>query len=177
MTDIISIDNINSASIDAELDVTIALCEYYCKQLDFLNNNGNEQYFQEGEKWDKFKNDLDAPIRGRSTESVIKSILMAIPRMINAVIKKIKQFISKRKNENISNRQIIQLKDMTKVIDELIRNADKRGNVIFGDSNKNSQDTLRILAECRDAKIILNKYVDKRISESDKLKKLILKIN
>lgn len=93
------IDNIEEESIIAEMNVMDALMNSYMKEammLDYVSSDViQECFYQEGEKWDKFKDDANAPITGKQGESVIKKILMFIPRLITAFIRLIKSKFNK----------------------------------------------------------------------------------
>ena len=97
------IQEISDVSDEAELNVAISLCEYYSKMVDFYFNNGNLDYVQEASMSNKdmlakFKDDVNKPILGVRSESFIKSILMVIPRLINAIIKSIRKVSDNKKN-------------------------------------------------------------------------------
>ena len=87
----------------AETSVVGALIDAYAKQLIMLEYTSEdvvqECFYQEGEKWDKFKDDLNAGVKGKSGENIIKKILLFIPRLIVSLINLIKNKFKK----NIEN--------------------------------------------------------------------------
>ena len=96
-----SIDNIDECVMEAEMNVLNALCNEYDKALMIMENYNGDSYdcfdiFQEG-----FKDELNKPVRGVKGESILKRILMAIPRLIALLVKKVKKFFNKEKNERI----------------------------------------------------------------------------
>lgn len=97
-----SIDNIDFCALDAEINVIESLIDSYEKSLMILESYtgddiGTFEIFQEGEKWDKFKEDTDAPILGNKDESVGKRIAMVIPRLIAALIRLCKKLFTRNK--------------------------------------------------------------------------------
>ena len=120
---------VNSASIDAELNVSIALCEYYTKLLSFYENYGNEQYIQEStlkDKWNQFKEDSKAPIKGRDDESIVKRIFMFIPRVLNAIIQAIRRLF----NRNDVNELKHDMDDLKQKMDNLEKSNEKNAENI-----------------------------------------------
>jgi hypothetical protein len=98
------IDQIDQSVNDAEINVLESLISSYDKALMILQECEVSDYsafeiFQEGEKWDKFKEDTKAPILGTKDESVGKRILMLIPRLIQKLIALIRNLFSKEKSE------------------------------------------------------------------------------
>ena len=96
-----SIDNIDDCVMEAELNVINAMINEYDKAIMIMENyNGNSydcfDIFQEG-----FKDEVNKPVRGVKGESILKRILMAIPRLIALLVKKVKKFFNKEKNERI----------------------------------------------------------------------------
>ena len=114
-----SIDNIDDCVMEAEMNVINALCNGYDKAIMIMENyNGNSydcfDIFQEG-----FKDEVNKPIRGVKGENIIKRILMAIPRLIALLIKKVKKFFNKEKNErivkNLKTIKRVKVKDLNKL--------------------------------------------------------------
>jgi hypothetical protein len=104
------IDQIDQSVNNAEINVLESLISSYDKALMILQECEVSDYsafeiFQEGEKWEKFKEDSKAPILGNKGESLIKRILMIIPRLVQknaALIAKAftRNKASKQKMEN-----------------------------------------------------------------------------
>ena len=99
------IDQIDQSVADAEINVLESLIQSYDKSIMIITEASDDtdlsafDIFQEGEKWDKFKEDSKAPVLGNKGESVGKRILMAIPRLIQKLIALIKNLFSKEKSE------------------------------------------------------------------------------
>ena len=96
------VDDIDVAAIDAEINVIESLIDSYEKSLMILESYTGDnlsafEIFQEGEKWDKFKEDTNAPILGNKDESVGKRIAMVIPRLIAALIRLCKKLFTRNK--------------------------------------------------------------------------------
>lgn len=77
----------------AEMDVLLSLSEAYSKSISIIENYQGDDYssfelFQEG-----FKDDLNAPVTGNKGESIIKKILMFIPRLIAKIVRMINAII------------------------------------------------------------------------------------
>lgn len=91
------IDQIDQSVADAEVSVMESLIESYDKSIMILQEASDDTdlsafgIFQEGEKWDKFKEDSKAPVLGNQGESTAKRILMVIPRLIRKLITLIKK--------------------------------------------------------------------------------------
>lgn len=98
-----TIEDIDMMSIDSEISVLESMIDTYDKAISILEQSdaGTDvstfDIFQEGEKWDKFKTDADAPILGNKDESVGKRIAMIIPRLITAIIRLCQSLLSKNK--------------------------------------------------------------------------------
>ena len=114
-----SIDNIDECVMEAELNVINAMINEYDKAIMIMENyNGNSydcfDVFQEG-----FKDEVNKPVRGVKGENIIKRILMAIPRLIALIVKKVKKFFNKEKNErivkNLETIERIKVKDLNKL--------------------------------------------------------------
>lgn len=116
-----SVDNIDMDAIDSEINVLESLIDSYDKALTILENCDDStdissfEIFQEGERWDKFKADADAPIFGTKDESLAKRIAMVIPRLIAAIIRLCKKLFSK--NKKITERMKSDVKEMKQSID------------------------------------------------------------
>ena len=93
------------------------------------NYNGDSydcfDIFQEG-----FKDEVNKPIRGVKGENIIKRILMAIPRLIALIVKKVKKFFNKEKGErivkNLETIKRVKVKDLNKL--KIRRNKKTRTN-------------------------------------------------
>jgi hypothetical protein len=116
-----SVDNIDMDSIDAEINVLESLIDSYDKALTILENcddttdTSSFEIFQEGERWDKFKADTNAPIFGTKDESVAKRIAMVIPRLIAAIIRLCKKLFSK--NKKVTERMEADVREMKQSLD------------------------------------------------------------
>ena len=113
-----SIDNIDECVMEAELNVLNAMINEYDKAIMIMENyNGNDyssfDVFQEG-----FKDELNKPVRGVKGENILKRILMAIPRLIALLVKKVKKFFNKEKSErivkNLETIKRVKVKDLNK---------------------------------------------------------------
>ena len=88
---------------NAEITVVESLIESYDKSVMILEgcSDGCDvsafDIFQEGEKWDKFKDDANQKITGVEGESLGKRIAMFIPRLIAALIRLCKKIFSRNK--------------------------------------------------------------------------------
>ena len=96
-----SIDNIDECVMEAELSVINALCNEYEKDIMIMENyNGNDyssfDIFHEG-----FKDEVNKPISGTKDEKIIKRILMAIPRLIATLVRKLINAFSSIKSTKI----------------------------------------------------------------------------
>ena len=92
------IDMIQEASIDAELNVLCQMADSYMKAITILENYDGDDtsafaIFQEADNFekglDKQANSILAQAKGKPDESLIKRILLFIPRLIKAIISKI----------------------------------------------------------------------------------------
>ncbi len=98
-----TMDVVEMSQLDAEISVLESLIESYDKSIMILENSDDTtdlsafDVFQEGEKWDKFKEDANAPILGNKDESIAKRIAMFIPRLIAAIIRLCKKLFQKNK--------------------------------------------------------------------------------
>ena len=125
-----SIDNIDDCVMEAELSVLTAMINEYDKAIMIMENYNGDSYdcfdiFQEG-----FKDEVNKPIRGVKGENIIKRILLAIPRLIALLIKKVKKFFNKEKNErivkNLKTIKRVKVKDLNKL--KIRRNKKTRTN-------------------------------------------------
>ena len=96
-----SIDNIDDCIMEAEMNVLTAMINEYDKAIMIMENYNGDDYssfdiFQEG-----FKDEVNKPVRGVKGESILKRILMAIPRLIALLVKKVMRFFSKEKSEKV----------------------------------------------------------------------------
>ena len=91
------IDNVDVVTESAELDVMTSLMNVYMKEA---------QLIQEG-----FMDEVNAPIKGKEGESILKKILMFIPRLIAKIIRMITRLIQykKRADERSSIRTSLEL--------------------------------------------------------------------
>ena len=97
------IEQVDQSVADAEVNVLESLIQSYDKAITIIQESDDNtdlsafDIFQEGEKWDKFKKDTEAPVFGNKGESLIKRILMIIPRLIQKIIALIRKLVSKNK--------------------------------------------------------------------------------
>lgn len=97
------IDQIDQCVNDSEIDVLESMIQSYDKSIKIIQESDENtdlssfDIFQEGEKWNKFKEDTKAPVLGKKGESVAKRFLMLIPRLIQKLIVLIKKLFSKNK--------------------------------------------------------------------------------
>ena len=114
-----SIDNIDDCVMEAEMNVINAMINEYDKAIMIMENyNGNDyssfDIFQEG-----FREDVNKPIRGVKGENILKRILMAIPRLIAMIVRKVKKFFNKEKSErivkNLETIKRVKVKDLNKL--------------------------------------------------------------
>lgn len=119
-----SIDMIVDVTLESEIMVIQSLCDYYTKQCVFIENAHYQesitQFFQEGEKWDAFKNDVKSA-RGNEEESLIKRILLFIPRILKACIVAIGRFFKKSNTDEM----IKELKDLKQRVEDLEKDNSK----------------------------------------------------
>lgn len=170
------VDDVDVATIDAEISVIESLIDSYEKSLMILESYTGDDIsafaiFQEGEKWDKFKEDTNAPILGNEGESVGKRIAMVIPRLIAALVRLCKNLFSRNKSitrrmkSDVDNmRSTIQTGDPEKIRNDLRENAQKTQNdngdvilsinsILFGHYTDGSIDRIFLkkdwFAECQ----------------------------
>lgn len=98
------INQIDQSVADAEIDVLESLIQSYDKSIMIITEASDDtdlsafDIFQEGEKWDKFKEDTKAPVLGNKSEGIVKRILMIIPRLIQKLIAMIRKLFTKNKS-------------------------------------------------------------------------------
>lgn len=115
-----SVNDVEASVIDAEISVIESLLESYEKSIMILENadsttdTSSFDIFQEGEKWEKFKDDTNAPILGNEDESFGKRLAMVIPRLIATLIRLCKKLFSR--NRNITDRMRSDVKNMRSTI-------------------------------------------------------------
>ena len=138
------INEIEDQSLIAEMNVMDALMASYAKEAimcEYMSEDVvDELFYQEGEKWDKFKDDVNAPIKGKQGENILKKIVMFIPRAIAALIR----FIKSKFNKNFVNafkEDIAEAKEHVKNgdFDELIPGL-KSGKMHFDSSDFDDED-------------------------------------
>ena len=99
------IDELEMIELDSEIEVVHAITESYMKQLNMLEYASEELvqeccYIQES----KLMDDIKVGVKGVKGESVVKKILLFIPRLIASLIKLIASILTKlfgKKNTNI----------------------------------------------------------------------------
>ena len=106
-----SIDNIDDCVMEAELNVISAMINEYDKAIMIMENYNGDDYssfdiFQEG-----FKDEVNKPVRGTKDEKIIKRILMAIPRLIATLVRKLINAFSSIKSTKI-------LRNLKKAVNE-----------------------------------------------------------
>ena len=106
-----SIDNIDECVMEAEMNVISAMINEYDKAIMIMENYNGDSYdcfdiFQEG-----FKDEVNKPISGTKDEKIIKRILMAIPRLIATLVRKLINAFSSIKSTKI-------LRNLKKAVNE-----------------------------------------------------------
>ena len=107
------IDQIEELTLEAEMSVLFALCECYEKQAMILEHSTSEDVsefsvFQEG-KFGQFLDKVDSKLQKTDGESIIKKILLFIPRILMKMINIIRD---KRNKHNLDKC----VKDLTDVV-------------------------------------------------------------
>ena len=115
------IQEMSDNTLDEEISVLSQLSDQYARQCQFLSKSHVYQEGKIGDAWNKFKEDSKAPIKGRDDESILKKILMFIPRVLNAII----QAIARLFNKNDDTSMIEDMKNLQKQIDELSKSNEK----------------------------------------------------
>ena len=101
------IEQVDQSVSDAEVNVLESLISTYDKSIKIIQEADEDtdlsvfNIFQEGEKWDKFKEDTKAPVLGNKGENIIKRILMIIPRLIQKLIALIKKMHAKNRYKRL----------------------------------------------------------------------------
>lgn len=101
------IDQIDQSVSNAEINVLESLIRSYDKSIMILENSDDTvdvtsfDIFQEGEKWNKFKEDTKAPVLGNKGEGIAKRLLMIIPRLIQKLVALIRKISSKIRNKKL----------------------------------------------------------------------------
>ena len=117
-----TMDAVEMSQLDAEISVLESLIESYDKSIMILENSDDTtdlsafDVFQEGETWDKFKEDTKAPILGNKDEGIGKRIAMFIPRLIAAIIRLCKNLF--RKNKKITQKMESDVAEMKRGIQQ-----------------------------------------------------------
>ena len=97
------LSEIDEQSYFSEMEVIDSMIALYTKEAQMLcyvsDDVVQECFYQEGAKWDKFKDDVNAGIKGKQGENILKKIVMFIPRAIAALIR----FIKSKFNKNFVN--------------------------------------------------------------------------
>lgn len=107
---LLCIDQIDQSVADAEINVLESLIASYDKAIAIIQEADENadlsafEIFQEGEKWDKFKEDTKAPVLGNKDESVGKRILMIIPRLIQKLIMIVRKLVAQFKARRLLKR-------------------------------------------------------------------------
>lgn len=111
MTDLLQyIDQIDQSVGDAEINVLESMIQSYDKSIMIITEASDDtdlsafDIFQEGETWDKFKEDTKAPVLGNKDESVGKRILMIIPRLIQKLIMIVRKLVAQFKARRLLKR-------------------------------------------------------------------------
>lgn len=117
MNDLLTqIESLQETQTNAEISVLESLIGSYEKSIMILENCDESMdlssfdIFQEGEKWDKFKDGAKAPVFGNKGESVVKRILMILPRLLQKLIALIRKMVTS---------ETVQRKKMDKDIQDL----------------------------------------------------------
>lgn len=99
------IDQIDQSVNNAEINVLESMIQTYDKAIILLeeceDTSVYEDIFQEGEKWDKFKEDTKAPVFGKKGEGFVKRLLMIIPRLLRKLIDFFTKKFGKTKTNDI----------------------------------------------------------------------------
>ena len=124
MTDLLQyINQIDQSVADAEIDVLESLIQSYDKSIMIITEASDDtdlsvfDIFQEGETWDKFKEDTKAPVFGNKGEGIVKRILMIIPRLIQKLIVMIRKLFTKNKSfEQKMDKDVDNLRKQAKTV-------------------------------------------------------------
>lgn len=156
------IDRIDQSMNDAEIDVLESMIQSYDKSIMILEGYEGEDFsafdiFQEGEKWDKFKEDTKAPVFGKKGESFVKRIIMILPRLIQKLAALIQKIF--KKNNGITQKME---NDIKKLENEANKPMTKEPTK---DRNKKSQDNRK---DNPSINIKSKEEIDKKKSSTDK---------
>ena len=156
------IDRIDQSMNDAEIAVLESMIQSYDKSIMILEGYEGEDFsafdiFQEGEKWDKFKEDTKAPVFGKKGESFVKRIIMILPRLIQKLAALIQKIF--KKNNGITQKME---NDIKKLENEANKPMTKEPTK---DQNKKSQDNRK---DNPSINIKSKEEIDKKKSSTDK---------
>jgi hypothetical protein len=115
------IQEMSDNTLKDEIHHLSSLNDYYARQLQLITKSNVYQEGKLGDAWNRFKDDAKDPILGRDDESLLKKILMFIPRVLNAIV----QAISRLFNKNDTASMISDMRKLQKQIDELSKSNDK----------------------------------------------------
>ena len=105
----ITLNDIDEQSYVSEMEVMDSMIALYTKEAQMLcyvsDDVVQECLYQEGAKWDKFKDDVNAGIKGKQGEGILKKILLFIPRLIASFVKWIKNIFTKNVSNTASDTQ------------------------------------------------------------------------
>ena len=96
------LNDIDSECDDSELDTCLAIFESYTKALEIIYNGGNSDVASTLIIQEAKVEEVEQPPK----ESIVKKILLFLPRLIAVVVKKIKNVFSKNKPDEKSNGNI-----------------------------------------------------------------------
>ena len=153
-----AIDNIETVTLESEMNVITAMCDAYIKSSVIMENYTGDDYscfdiFQEG-----ISDQLNKPVLGEKGENIIKRILLFIPRLLHAIGRRIKKLWDNRKSKQLQNK-----------IDELER---KISELSEAEKNDIVNSTSQILREGRSRAFADEKYsehINDRINELERI--------
>lgn len=124
MTDLLQyINQIDQSVADAEIDVLESLIASYDKSIMIIQESADNadlsafEIFQEGEKWDKFKEDTKDPVFGKKGEGIVKRLLMIIPRLIQKIVALIRKLFTNNKSfEQKMDKDMQQMKQQAETV-------------------------------------------------------------
>ncbi len=193
-----SIDNIDDCVMEAEMNVLTAMINEYDKAIMIMENyNGNDyssfdifmeadELYQEG-KIGRALDKIDSKLQKKDGESIVRKILLALPRLIMKLINFIRDKFNKRRLEKCAE-------DISDIIDGLDNLFDDNGDDtvqegFFSSKTKTKTTSLNSLGEKSSDKSndqaneFVNKVVDisndlQNVDVNDKqsIKKLVIKI-
>lgn len=130
-----AVDMIQEAQINAELDVCMGLADVYSKQVMLLTESTTDDLsvypiFQEAKSekpagYDDMTVMEKAKGKGRDSESLIKKILLFLPRLFKAIWEKIAMCARKSKTEKETIKAEAKKKDEQKAAEKAAKKADK----------------------------------------------------